>query len=264
MESVIGGLNLSFILTRAADWQSSKLTKKANKLRDYIMGLLGFGHLLSKKREEAIQSFERYEDEMRLRYEAANETVEKKFKLPTWATVLLSLPLGIPYGIMKLVKEREREKTRQQITDDLISEYCAEIDSIYDILSGLKNLQNIIEKKELIQTVLTSLPRGFSAQSVQEEVQRVGAVYGQTEWEKRISLIATKIIRCEGLLVLQEDLVQKAANLLTSINHPETEPGNFMQQVTEQCPELGIDTPLFRAQLAAALLQISARNAVNR
>ncbi|WP_039361115.1 hypothetical protein, partial [Candidatus Protochlamydia amoebophila] len=198
IRSILSTLNISFIDTvlKEVEGKVSKKTvamlkKKVNRLRDYVLGLLGsFPEDQKKAKERWIILQEGYQ--------SAKDSVLEKFKLPPWATVLLCIPSGIPYGIYALIRWNELKKEEQKKIEETIDHCSDDLDRIYNALVKLKDLEKIIEKQEIIDEVFYSGESFFESKdafiaSIQNKIQKIRANYGIRDWDERIEIMKKKL-----------------------------------------------------------------------
>ena len=148
MRAAIGGLHLSVlekILDKAEN--SKKVEEIRNQIKNYkkfIQGLLGVKPTDDQKKAE--EQWKRIEEQ----HQIALETVEQKFKLPTWAIVALSIPV-IPITIYTIWQKynikSEQKQIMMELTDQNLDKFSSELKHIQQTLTSLKKLEFIIENK---------------------------------------------------------------------------------------------------------------------
>ncbi|WP_158025055.1 hypothetical protein, partial [Candidatus Protochlamydia sp. W-9] len=167
------------------------LEQKVNRLRDYVLGLLGSFPEDQKKAKERWAILQEG-------HQSGIDSIVEKFKLQTWATVLLCIPSGIPYGIYTLIRWKEVRKEEQKNIRKVIDLCCDELDQIYNALVKLKDLEKIIEKQEIIDEVFYSGESFFESKvafiaSIQNKIEKIRANYGIREWDERIDIMKKKL-----------------------------------------------------------------------
>jgi len=153
-------------------------------LQNYILGLLGN---FPEDQEKANEEWNSIQQKQKI----AIDKIEEDFTLPTWAAVLLCLPVGIPYGIRTLYKWSQQKQKSGEIIQSLIKECCYEFDQIQQSLIRLKDIEKLIEKQEQIDQALNSVAISNRSaddyiQSIKDIVQAVRNAYGPDDWDKRI------------------------------------------------------------------------------
>ncbi|WP_158025054.1 hypothetical protein, partial [Candidatus Protochlamydia sp. W-9] len=166
------------------------LEQKVNRLRDYVLGLLGSFPEDQKKAKEKWATLQEG-------HQSGINSIVEKFKLQTWETVFLCLPSGIPYGIYTLIRWKELRKEEQKNIRKVIDLCCDELDQIYNALVKLKDLENIIEKQEIIDEVFYSGKSFFESEvafiaSIQNKIEKIRANYGIRDWDERIDIMKKK------------------------------------------------------------------------
>ncbi|MBS4168492.1 hypothetical protein [Parachlamydia sp. AcF125] len=275
ISSIISTLNISFINkvlkeveVKVPKKTVAKLNQKAVRLRDYVMGLLGSLPEDPQKAEERWAHLQKD-------HQSAIDSIEEKFKLPPWATVLLTIPVGIPYGIYTLVKRSKLREEEQKKIGEVIDLCCDELDQIYNALVKLKDLEKISEKQEVIDDVFYSGESFFESTddfiaSIQNKIQKIRDIYGGKDWDERIGIMKKKLdFSVIGDLVDFLSWLFFDKNISSSVPgaryHPllrirarfNMGPYMPMQQVLSRVStDLDIDLKksLFRAMLGAAVL----------
>uniref|UniRef100_UPI000B0539E3 hypothetical protein n=1 Tax=Candidatus Protochlamydia sp. W-9 TaxID=1785087 RepID=UPI000B0539E3 len=198
IRSILSTLNISFIDTVLKEVEGKvpkktvgMLEQKVNRLRDYVLGLLGSFPEDQKKAKERWATLQEG-------HQSAIDSIVEKFKLQTWATVLLCIPSGIPYGIYTLIRWKELRKEEQKNIRKVIDLCCDELDQIYNALVKLKDLEKIIEKQEIIDEVFDSGESFFESkvafrESIQNKIEKIRANYGIREWDERIDIMKKKL-----------------------------------------------------------------------
>ncbi|MGH2611689.1 MAG: hypothetical protein ACRDFB_01410 [Rhabdochlamydiaceae bacterium] len=187
IEKILGEMKIKVSPLKVAE-----LNKKLNRLRDLIMRLL---ERLPENPEQIEKDWARIQRE----HQAIIDEIEQRFNLPTWAKVCLCIPIGIPYGIFQLLKWNAQNKATQQALENTIDQCCQEVDQTYDILLRLKDIEKIIKKQDAIDTAFNSVQistqslRDLSV-SIRDRINRVRAVYGNEEWDTRVSFLADKFL----------------------------------------------------------------------
>ena len=198
MESVIGTLNISLINKiiselgkKAPKGKVESLIKKMNRLRDYVLGLLG------DLPEDKTQADKKW-DAIQIQHKAAIDAIDVKFKLPAWTKILLGIPLGIPLGIHALMRWNSTSEVKLKAVEETFDTSCLDLDQMYDMLQQLNNIKKIIEKQEALDRALTSAPIslvsvGDLTASIQNRIKKVRNVYGSDDWDKRVSFLSEQI-----------------------------------------------------------------------
>lgn len=163
------------------------LEQKLEKLIKYVLGLLGS---LPEDDDKADATWNKIQTE----HKTATEALEKSFELPTWVTVIMCIPIGIPYGIRKLYEKNEIYKQEQDNLEKLISKSCQDLDEIYATLVGLKEIEKVIAVQEQLDEALNSLEISLESEkllvtSIQNKINRVRSIYGSEDWDQRIEVL---------------------------------------------------------------------------
>ncbi len=198
IEGIIAELQIStiqMVLTRFPKYKSSKqLETETVRLKNYIMGLKGLGHLLGEKSEEADQEWINLEAQLRQAREAAGNSVVKSFELGSWATLGLALPIGIPLGIYKLVgyikSNNARFNAENQVIEQLIEQALSEVKGLFDQVVQLKEVEKIIMKQEEIDAAFDSIELRLESKKQLREtmvakINFIKDLYGAADWEAR-------------------------------------------------------------------------------
>ncbi len=206
IEGIVAELQLStveMLLKRFSYHEGAwKLGQEIERLKSYILGLKGLGHLLGEKAEEAKQEWQRLEVELKRAREAAGKSVEKSFQLGFWATLGLGLPIGIPLGVYKLVEymktEGARGRAENQLVKNLITSALKEVQGLFEQIVQLKEIEKIITKQKEIDTVFHSMELSIESkktlmQSIETKIDRIKDLYGSTDWEARTAVLSRSV-----------------------------------------------------------------------
>lgn len=203
MHAIIGSLNIASmnkILNELEKkgYDVKVLRSQFTKLTDYILGLLGKDSLKDdpKKAEAEWGTLEK-------RYTVVEGAVEERFGLPFWLKVVMGAPVGIPLGIHALWKNYALNSELNQITASLVAQYANEFTAMERTLRELKNIENLILKKEEIIAAFNSAPISLESfekceASILTKIKRVRQAYGEKEWDTRLAFFIDKLSKMEG------------------------------------------------------------------
>jgi len=197
--AIIGTLNISAIRTLIDNPQMKKyakneteaLSNQLNILQKFVMGRLG-----------ALQQDPQKADEIWKGMEKDRQTttidIEQQFALPTWATVCLCIPLGVPYGIRTLFMWIQQKNAETNTIKTTLKSCLTQLEEVYTTLKGLTNLEKIIEKQEKIEQAFDSTFIDMENwdvlnSSILTRISKVRDAYGDTEWDHYVSVLAEEI-----------------------------------------------------------------------
>lgn len=198
MEAVIHTLDIPLIKRILKDLEKEvpkekiiDLQENLKKVQDYIMGLLGKTH------EDEKDTDKKWVD-IRSNHQAAVSNVEEQYQLPTWLTVLMGIPLGIPYGIYSLMKRNAKTKVLESEILKIIQECSRDLDVVYNILYQLKSIENLIKKHDSLD-LACALPISTESpidlyNSLLDRIHKVRIIYGAEDWDARVSSLTHQFI----------------------------------------------------------------------
>lgn len=197
MRAILGSLNISFmnkvieeLLAEGFDVGALKVSFE--KLTNYILGLLGKDSLTTDSKKAQVEW-----DLLQKRYAVAEESVNERFQLPSWAQAAMVVPLGVPFGIYGLYRIYSRVSERNQISTELIRQYTEELSAMESTLRGLKEIENLLIKKEEIALAcnfgqISLESHAECRMSIQTRISKVRQAYGEKDWDTRIAFFRDK------------------------------------------------------------------------
>jgi len=197
--AIIGTLNISAIRKVLDDPQvkdyakdeAHALNNQLNLLQKFVMGRLGS---LQEDPQKANEIWKAMEKER----ETTIDSIEIQFKLPTWVTVCLCIPLGIPYGIRTLLKWSQQKDAEIKTIKKTLTNCSTELNVVYHTLKGLTNLEKTIEKQEKIEQAFDSVSVSMESwislnSSISARINAVRDAYGNKDWDHYVSVLAEEI-----------------------------------------------------------------------
>ena len=168
------------------------LRGKLIMLRNYIMGLQG---CLQENEQKAEQVWA----ELQKKQKQASDAIAKEYDKPRgWLTIIRYwAPLGIPEGIRILNKWNDQKQAVQEVNESAIKKCIEEVQLMHGTLQELKEIEAIIQKQEEIDKAFNSVPISLESfnmlnTSMQERINKVRAVYGADDWDKRVAFLADR------------------------------------------------------------------------
>jgi hypothetical protein len=166
------------------------LEERLARLRKYIIGLEGekMNKGTPKEIEEAwIRIREKHQLD-------ATKSVEKDYALPTWLKVLMGIPLGVPLIIHSMLKRGAQATLTLQLLEEEIQKSSRNLDTMYQAVTSLKDLEKIILKQDAIdalvaQTVLSLNSIEIMRSSIEQVIEKTRELYGEGEWDARIDAL---------------------------------------------------------------------------
>lgn len=201
ISSVICTLDKSLILKVLKEMGAKTDLKKVKvleenleRLEDFVKGLLGIKTINEKDAKQTQEAWDR----IRKEHQSALDGVEKSFNLPTWATVCLSIPIGIPIGIYMLFKRSAQTTESQKKIGEIIDRCSKELNEMYEALWKLNDIKQTIKQRDHIDAAFNSIPitlesMGKLHSSIQERIDKIRSIYGDQNWDKRVLFLADKL-----------------------------------------------------------------------
>lgn len=176
--------------TKASSKTIQNFKGKLDQLKKYIIGLLG---LNSQTDKEIRDSWKQIKEN----YKYEEGVIARSSGLPTWAKALLCLPAGIPYAIFLLVDIKRRAEEIRRLSDETIGQYSAELDELFSVLVGLKEIELTITKQEEIEKAFVNRLLSISNVEMLQEttltkIRRIREIYGAEDWDAKVSLLKNR------------------------------------------------------------------------
>ncbi|MGR3911970.1 MAG: DUF4116 domain-containing protein [Candidatus Rhabdochlamydia sp.] len=128
------------------------------------------------------------------------EGSKKALGLSKWMKIVLLAPLGIPYGIFSLFKQIAQDNAAQSLMESTAKKLYQSIKAAGEAVIHLKDIENTVKKKAQFDEIFSShLLSSNSISSLQEsfekQINRVKAVYGEREWDERVTFLTNQLKR---------------------------------------------------------------------
>ncbi len=253
--SVILNLDISFMKVALKEMKGIAdpmvvldLQNKFTKLEKYVMGLLGVELNGNENTEEIDAKW----IEKRKDIAAAVSAVERKYTLPDWVNVLITIPLGIPKAIHTLVKWRAQKQVEKETIEKIIKDCSKELNQMYVMLMKLQEVELVIKKREDLDQAFESVHISLVSietfiGTIEEKINKVRLIYGAEDWDRRIEFLAGILTTSKRINRFFDNLEEakklNKAETLTLVFNILENPLNKMihvrrQLILDSCPEL--------------------------